>query len=100
MVAVNNTADTFTAVLMGVPGSGGAQATMMDGYPMAKRGEAGRALGASFISSMLGGLIGAVMLLVSIPIARLLVLSLGTPELFMLTLVGLTMVGVRLAADR
>ena len=94
MVAVNNTADTFTAVLMGVPGSGGAQATMMDGYPMAKRGEAGRALGASFISSMLGGLIGAVMLLVSIPIARPLVLSLGTPELFMLTLVGLTMVGV------
>lgn len=94
MVSINNTADSYTAVLLGVPGSGGAQATIMDGYPMAKRGEAGRALGASFFSSMLGGLLGAITLLISIPIARPLVLSLGTPELFMLTLVGLTLVGL------
>ena len=94
MKAVTNTSDTFPAVLLGVPGSAGPQATIMDGYPMARRGEAGRALGASFVASMLGGLLGAAFLLLAIPVARPLVLALGTPELFMLTLVGVAMVAV------
>ena len=44
LLAVNNTADTFPAVLMGIPGSSSSQATILDGFPMAKRGEAARAL--------------------------------------------------------
>src|SRR5512134_2225284 len=44
LLAVNNTADTFPAVLMGIPGSSSSQATIIDGFPLAKRGEAARAL--------------------------------------------------------
>ena len=45
MVAVIPTSDTFPSVLMGIPGSSGSQATILDGYPLAQRGEAARALG-------------------------------------------------------
>src|ERR1700742_2762075 len=62
LMAVTGTADTFTSVLIGVPGGGSSQATIMDGYPLAKQGMAGRALGASFMASMFGGLIGALAL--------------------------------------
>jgi TctA family transporter len=56
---------------------------------MARRGEAGRALGAAFLASMIGGLIGAFVLTLAIPVAGPLVLALGTGELLMLAIVGL-----------
>ena len=43
LVAVIPTSDTFTSVLMGIPGSSASQATILDGFPLAKRGEAARA---------------------------------------------------------
>src|SRR4030042_451198 len=49
--AVTVTADTITAVLVGGPGSVGGWGTVMDGYPMAKKGQAGRALGGGFLAS-------------------------------------------------
>ncbi len=94
MAAVVHTADTFPSILLGVPGSSGSQATIMDGYPLARQGQAARALGAAFFSSMFGGLIGAVALLLILPLARPLVLAFGSPELFMLALLGLSMVGI------
>jgi len=87
-------ADTFPSVLMGIPGSSGSQATVMDGYPMARKGQAARALGAAFSASMIGGLIGALALTALVPFARPLVLMFGAPELLMLTILGLSMVGV------
>ncbi len=99
MVAVMHTADTFPSVLLGVPGSSGSQATIVDGYPLARKGEASRALSAAFFSSMIGGLIGAVAVFLFLPVTRPLVLALGSPELFMLTILGLSMVGV-LAGQR
>ncbi len=92
--AVIHTADTFPSVLLGVPGSSGSQATIMDGYPLARMGEAARALAAAFFSSMVGGLIGATVLLLVLPIARPLVLAFGSPELFMLAILGLSMVAI------
>ncbi|MBE2278229.1 MAG: tripartite tricarboxylate transporter permease [Rhodobacteraceae bacterium] len=92
--AVNNTSDTFPAILMGVPGGSGSQATIMDGYPMTQRGEAARALSASFIASMIGGVIGAFALTAILPIARPLILSLGTPELLMISVLGLCTIGM------
>ena len=62
LLAVTTTSDTIPAVLFGVPGTVGSAATILDGYPLAKDGQAGRALGAGFMASMLGGLIGAVLL--------------------------------------
>lgn len=93
LVAVIPTSDTFTSVLMGIPGSSGSQATVLDGFPMAKKGQAARALSAAFTSSLFGGLFGAIILTGFVLIARPVILAFGSGELFMLTLLGLSMVG-------
>lgn len=94
MVAVVPTSDTFASVLMGIPGSSASQATVLDGFPMAKRGQAARALSAAFASSLFGGLVGAAFLTVFILAARPVVLLFKTPELLMITIFGLSMVGI------
>jgi putative tricarboxylic transport membrane protein len=94
MAAVIHCSDTIPSVLLGVPGSAGAQATIMDGYPLARQGRAGEALSASFISSMFGGVFGALVLFGALWFARPFLLALATPELFMLTMLGLSMVGI------
>jgi putative tricarboxylic transport membrane protein len=92
-LAVVHTSDTITSVLIGTPGSAAAAATILDGHPLAKQGQAARALSAAFLSSMIGGLIGAVFLTLSLPIARPLVLLFGSPELLMLCVLGLSFAG-------
>jgi putative tricarboxylic transport membrane protein len=92
--AATTIGDTFPSVLMGVPGTAASQATVLDGYPMARKGLANVALGAAFTSNMLGGLIGAVVLLVLIPLARPIIVGMGSPQLFMLTLLGFSLVAV------
>jgi TctA family transporter len=94
LLAVVPTGDTFTSILMGIPGSAASQATILDGFPMAKRGEAARALSAAFFGSMLGGVFGALVLTGFVVIARPVILAFSSAELFMLTLLGLAMVGV------
>ena len=94
LVAVVPTSDTFASVLMGIPGSSASQATVLDGFPLAKRGEAARALSAAFASSLFGGLVGAAFLTVFILVARPIVLEFRTPELLMITAFGLSMVGI------
>jgi len=91
---VGNTATTFTSVLVGVPGGIGSAATILDGYPMAKRGEANRALGAAFFGSLIGAIIGAAAFMISLPFFKPLVLSLGSPEFLMLVLLGLSAVAI------
>ena len=90
MAAVTATTGDITSVLFGVPGQPTTASTIVDGHPMAKKGEAGRALGAALMSSLLGALIGAMALALAIPIVRPLVLSFGSPELFMLALIGIS----------
>ena len=68
MHSVAATTGDITSVLFGVPGEAISAATVVDGYPMAKKGEAGRALGAALMSSLLGALIGAFALALAIPI--------------------------------
>jgi TctA family transporter len=92
-LAVVHTSDTITSVLIGTPGSAAAAVTILDGHPLAKQGEAARALSAAFLSSMIGGLIGTVFLTLSLPIARPLVLLFGSPELLMLCVLGLSFAG-------
>ena len=90
--AVTATTGDITSVLFGVPGEGITAATVVDGHPMAKNGEAGRALGAALMSSLVGAIFGAFMLALAIPIVSPLVLSIGTAEFFMLALLGITFV--------
>jgi TctA family transporter len=92
-LAVVHTSDTITSVLIGTPGSAAAAATVLDGHPLAKQGQAARALSAAFLSSLIGGLIGAVFLTLSLPIARPLVLLFSSPELLMLCVLGLSFAG-------
>lgn len=94
LVAVIPTSDTFTSVLMGIPGSSASQATVLDGFPLSQQGQAARALSAAFGASLCGGLVGAVILTFFIQIARPLILTFGSAELFMLAVLGLSMVGV------
>lgn len=90
--AVIATSDSIPAILFGVPGTSGAAATVMDGHPMARRGDASRAFGAAFTASMLGGLFGALILGLSIPFLRPVMLSIATPEMLALIIFGLTLV--------
>ncbi len=94
LVAVIPTSDTFASVLMGIPGSSASQATVLDGFPLSKQGQAARALSAAFVSSLFGGLLGALILTFFILLARPLILAFGLPELLMLTILGFSMVGV------
>ena len=94
MVAVVPTSDTFASVLMGIPGSSASQATVLDGFPMAKKGLAARALSAAFASSLFGGIVGALFLTVFILVARPIVLEFKSPELLMVSVFGLSMVGI------
>jgi TctA family transporter len=92
--ATTATGDPIPAVLFGVPGGAASAATVLDGHPMAKRGEAGRALSAAYLSSLLGGIFGAALLAISIPILRPVMLYLGSPELLAFSILGISMVAV------
>jgi len=94
LISVTSTSDTIPSVLFGVPGTAAAQATIMDGHPMAKNGEAGRAFGAAYTASLMGGIFGALILAVSIPVIRPVVLAFGSPEFFMMGMLGISMVAV------
>lgn len=94
LLAVSVTSDTIPAVLFGVPGTVGSAATVLDGHPMARKGEAGRAFGAAFMASMLGGLFGALVLGVSAPVLRPFMLNIGSPELLAICVFGLSLVAI------
>src|SRR2546428_12700548 len=92
MAAVTNATGDITSILFGIPGEPTTASTIVDGHPMAKNGEAGRALGAAIMSSLFGAVFGAFVLALAIPVVRPLVLTFGSPEFFMLALLGITFV--------
>ncbi len=99
MLAVTGTTGDITSVLFGIPGEASSAALTLDGYPMSKKGEAGRALGAAIMSSVVGSIVGALALAVSIPIMRPLVLLFGSPELFIIAIMGVTFIGTLAGAS-
>ena len=94
MLAITTTSDSFSSILLGVPGTAGSQATIIDGYAMTRRGEGATALGAAFSASLLGGIAGAAALSVAVFFARPLIMAMGSPELLMLALIGITVVAL------
>src|SRR5512145_50178 len=78
MAAVTATTGDITSILFGVPGEPTTASTIVDGHPMAKKGEAGRALGAVLMSSLIGAVFGAFALALAIPVVRPLVLMFAT----------------------
>ncbi|MDJ0945765.1 MAG: tripartite tricarboxylate transporter permease [Kiloniellales bacterium] len=95
MLAALYCAGTFggsiTAILINAPGAPPAAATALDGYPMAKRGEAGRALGIAAFSSVTGGLIGLIILLLAAPALARFAVNFTSAEYFALALFALSM---------
>ncbi len=85
---------SVTAILLNVPGSSPSAATTLDGYPLARQGRGGFAIGISASSSFLGSFIGTLLLIALIPIVRPLVLSFSFPEFFMLGVFGLTVIAM------
>ncbi len=94
LAATTTHGDPISAIVLGAPGHAASAATALDGYPMTKRGEGARALGAAYMSALIGGLFGAVLMAVSLPVVRPLILFIGSPELLALAVFGISMVAV------
>ncbi|MEV6119261.1 tripartite tricarboxylate transporter permease [Streptomyces sp. NPDC052077] len=92
MYVVCAIAGDFTSVLFGIPGEASAAAMVLDGFPLNKKGQAGRALGAALASAVIGAVFGVAVLTALIPVISPLVLSIGPPELFAIGLLGLAFV--------
>jgi TctA family transporter len=92
MHAVVHTGGSIPSILIGVPGDGPAAATALDGYAMTRKGQAGRALGASFGASTVGGLLGAMFLGLSLPILEPIILNFSPAEFFLLAILGITFI--------
>ena len=93
-MAANDLTEPIPSILLGIPGARSSQATILDGYPLARQGYAGYALGASYTSSLIGGIIGGVALLAVLPFARQLLTLFGEAEFFLLALLGIASVGI------
>ncbi|MEX2599331.1 MAG: tripartite tricarboxylate transporter permease [Dehalococcoidia bacterium] len=93
-MAAGDITEPVPSILMGIPGARSAQATILDGYPMSRQGLAGVALGASYTTTLIGGLIGAAGLLIALPAARELLRLFGSAEFFLLSLMGIMAVAI------
>lgn len=92
--AVGYTGGAITTILLNTPGDPPNAATLFDGFPMTKKGEAGRALGAALTSSAVGGVFGALVMMLLVPVMRPLVLAFAPPEFFLMAVLGIAFIAV------
>lgn len=85
---------SIAAILVNVPGTGGAAATTLDGYPMSQQGKAIQALGMSATASAVAGFLTVLTLLLLSPVLIEVVLMFGSPEFFLMAAFGLAMITV------
>ena len=84
------TGGSVSAILLGIPGTPSAAATVLDGYPMTKKGEASVALGTAVIVSVFGGIFSLIVMIVSVDLVSRLAISFGPAEIFALVLFGMS----------
>ncbi len=82
----------ISAILLNIPGTPAAVATLLDGYPMTRKGESTRALALATFGSCVGGLVSAVALLFIAPPLAEFSLRFGSPEYFLLAIFGITVI--------
>jgi len=99
MYCANHLAGGVPAILVKIPGSGGAAATTLDGYPMTQKGQAQQAIVLSFTSSVFGGLITSLATLALLPWLSQIGLYLRSVEMVIVMLFGLTLIAVIAAKD-
>jgi len=90
--AGGNFGSSISAILINIPGSPQAIVTGLDGYPMTRQGRGNEALGVAVASSAVGNLIGAIFLILIMPLLVKFALSFGPPELFLVGVIGLTVI--------
>jgi len=81
---------SISAILLGIPGTLSSFATTLDGYPMALKGEAGKALGISTLSSVFGGIFSAIVLMFLTTVLAEFALTFGPAEYFAVAILGLS----------
>ncbi len=91
ITGTNNTLDSIPAVLLGYPGAA-TQVTFLEGHQLARQGQGARTLGAIYVVSAIGGIVGAVVLAVAIPVIKPFVLSFSFAEIAAMALFGVAMV--------
>ena len=92
-MSVGATGGSIAAILFNIPGDASNAATILDGYPMTLKGQAGRALGIALAASGLGGILGVCLLMPTIPLIRPVVLSFQSAEIFLMVAIGLAFIG-------
>lgn len=84
---------SISAILLNCPGTGEAACTALNGNPLARQGRAMEALSYSALSSGIGGMFGTLVMLFFTPVLAKMALKFGPPELFLVCLAGLAVVG-------
>lgn len=84
-------AGAITAILINTPGTAASATTCLDGFPLAQRGEAGRALGMAVVASTIGGIFSVICLMLAAPLLARAAYNFSPPEYFALTVFGLSM---------
>lgn len=92
VVAASTTGDTFTGVLLGIPGANSAAATMVDGFPLAQQGRATYAITAAVTTSTVNGILWGTLTFALLPWYTQLIMVLGIPELWAFTILALATV--------
>jgi TctA family transporter len=92
LVVACSIGDLFSSIVMNIPGGAGSAATMVDGFPMSKKGQAARALSAGVFSSVGQGLVWGVLVFVFLPYYAPIVLSFGIPEMLSFLILAMTSV--------
>ncbi|MBP3655285.1 MAG: tripartite tricarboxylate transporter permease, partial [Clostridia bacterium] len=83
---------SISAILIHAPGTPAAAATLLDGYPMCQKGEAGRALSIAMFASFCGGVIGALIMTFLSPVIADMAMKFGPGKMFMLAVFGLSVI--------
>ena len=94
MHAVVQTGGPMSSILFNAPGTGPSAADVLDGFPLAQLGKAGRAIGAALVSSVCGALVGAVGMAILIPFIRPIILAFSPAEFFMMAILGITFIAL------
>ena len=92
VVAASTTGDTYTGVLLGIPGANSAAATMVDGFPLALQGKATYAISAAVTTSTVNGLLWGALVFFLLPYYTNLIMIFGVPELWAFTMLALATV--------
>ena len=88
LVAASSTGDSYTSILTGIPGGGQTAASIIDGHPMALRGEASRAIGIALLDSTINGVFWGIVAFALLPYYGQVVLGFGVPEFAALLLLS------------